>query len=92
MVRALRHRVLDISMGRFHTAVIVEAGTVWSFGRNADGQLGIEGTKSVNAPQEVKSMSNKNVVVWCFAEFYILIFTNKIQLKYLNFSNYVTMY
>ena len=69
MVRALRYRVIDISMGRFHTAVIVEAGTVWSFGRNVEGQLGIEGIKSVNAPQEVKSMNDKNVVV-CFVLFY----------------------
>lgn len=74
MVRALRHRVIDISMGRYHTAVIVEAGTVWSFGRNADGQLGIEGTKLVNTPQEVKAMSDKNVVVRISSDVEVFLF------------------
>ena len=63
MVRALRHRVIDVSMGKHHTAVILELGTVWAFGRNLEGQLGVGETKPVNAPVEVKSMAKENIVV-----------------------------
>jgi NIMA (never in mitosis gene a)-related kinase len=66
----LRQRVIDISMGRHHTAVIVEPGHVYTFGRNTEGQLGIEGTKPNNAPVLVKSMEDKCIVV-CFIIFLI---------------------
>lgn len=62
----LRQRVIDISMGRRHTAVIVEPGHVYTFGRNTEGQLGIEGTKPNNAPVLVKSMEEKCIVVSYF--------------------------
>jgi alpha-tubulin suppressor-like RCC1 family protein len=63
-VRALaRHRVVDISMGLHHTSVIVEPGHVFTFGRNAEGQLGIGNTKSYGAPVEVKSVSESAVNV-----------------------------
>ncbi|XP_048766980.2 uncharacterized protein LOC125674029 isoform X2 [Ostrea edulis] len=56
-VRALaRHRVLDISMGTCHTAVIVEPGHIYTFGKNSEGQLGIADMKPSRAPVEVKAM------------------------------------
>ncbi|XP_062601424.1 uncharacterized protein LOC134263131 isoform X2 [Saccostrea cucullata] len=56
-VRALaRHRVQDISMGACHTAVIVEPGHIYTFGKNSEGQLGIGDTKPSRAPVEVKAM------------------------------------
>lgn len=56
-VRALaRHRVLGISMGVCHTAVIVEPGHIYTFGKNSEGQLGIGDTKPSRAPVEVKAM------------------------------------
>eukprot|EP00105_Crassostrea_gigas_P014526 XP_011431214.1 PREDICTED: uncharacterized protein LOC105330955 isoform X4 [Crassostrea gigas] len=56
-VRALaRHRVLGISMGACHTAVIVEPGHIYTFGKNSEGQLGIGDTKPSRAPVEVKAM------------------------------------
>ncbi|XP_060073259.1 uncharacterized protein LOC132553034 [Ylistrum balloti] len=58
-VRALaRHKVLDITMGLHHSAVIVEPGHVFTFGRNTEGQLGISNTKDCSAPVEVKSMAD----------------------------------
>ncbi|XP_021355161.1 uncharacterized protein LOC110451456 [Mizuhopecten yessoensis] len=58
-VRALaRHKVLDITMGLHHTAVIVEPGHVFTFGRNTEGQLGISNTKDASAPVQVKSMAD----------------------------------
>ena len=50
-------------MGRHHTAVIVDPGKVFTFGRNIEGQLGIDGTKPANAPVEVKSISENNINV-----------------------------
>ena len=63
-VRALaRHRVLDVSMGPHHSAVIVESGHVYTFGRNAEGQLGTGKQKASDAPVEVKSLAEKSVSV-----------------------------
>ena len=57
-----RHKVLDISMGLNHTAVIVEPGHVYTFGRNIEGQLGIGNTKPQNNIMEVKSMPEESTV------------------------------
>ena len=63
-VRALaRHRVLDISIGACHTAVIVEPGHIYTFGKNSEGQLGIGDTKPSRAPVEVKAMLDSVVNV-----------------------------
>ncbi|XP_052219827.1 uncharacterized protein LOC127837054 isoform X2 [Dreissena polymorpha] len=82
MVRALRHRVIDISMGRYHTAVIVEPGTVWTFGRNSEGQLGIEETKPVRAPVKVNHMTDKNIVRVQCGEHYTVASTNMNEIYY----------
>ncbi|WAR02234.1 NEK9-like protein [Mya arenaria] len=82
MVRALRHRMIDISMGRHHTAVIVESGTVWSFGRNVEGQLGVGETKPVDAPVEVKAMMDKNIVRVQCGEHYTVASTNENEIYY----------
>ncbi|GFO11680.1 serine/threonine-protein kinase nek8 [Plakobranchus ocellatus] len=61
-VRALaRHRVLAISMGLYHTAVIVEPGHVITFGKNSDGQLGAQNTKPFSNTVEVKALEDKCV-------------------------------
>ena len=53
-VRALaRHRVIDISMHNYHSAVVVEPGHVYTFGRNTEGQLGTGNTRPQNAIIEV---------------------------------------
>ncbi len=55
LVRALaRHRVVDVSMSSYHSAVVVEPGHVYTFGRNSEGQLGTGNTRPQNAPVEVK--------------------------------------
>lgn len=63
-VRALtKHRVVDISMGQYHSAVIIEPGHIYMFGRNAEGQLGIGNTKPNCAPVEVKFLLENSVNV-----------------------------
>ena len=57
-----RHKVLDISMGLNHTAVIVEPGHVYTFGRNIEGQLGIGNTKPQNNIMEVKAITEESTV------------------------------
>ena len=49
-------------MGLNHTAVIVEPGHVYTFGRNIEGQLGIGNTKPQNNIMEVKSMPEGSTV------------------------------
>ena len=36
-----KHRVINYSLGPTHSAFLVEAGHVYSFGRNTEGQLGV---------------------------------------------------
>lgn len=55
VVRSLsRHKVLDLSLGPTHTAVLVEPGHVLTLGRNTEGQLGTGNTKQQSAPVPVK--------------------------------------
>ena len=58
-----RHRVIDISMGLHHSAVVVEPGHVYTFGRNSEGQLGTNNTKQQNAPIGVKIFETKPAFV-----------------------------
>ncbi|KAK7101348.1 hypothetical protein V1264_024139 [Littorina saxatilis] len=61
-VRALaRHRVVAVAMGSHHSAVIVEAGHVYTFGRNTEGQLGTTNVKAFHAPVELKSLSHVSI-------------------------------
>ena len=63
-VRALaRHRVVAVAMGSQHSAVIVEAGHVYMFGRNTEGQLGTGNIKAFHAPMEMKSLAHISVNV-----------------------------
>ncbi|XP_053387860.1 uncharacterized protein LOC123541853 [Mercenaria mercenaria] len=78
----LRQRVIDISMGRHHTAVIVEPGHVYTFGRNTEGQLGIEGTKPNNAPVLVKSMEEKCIVRVQCGDHYTVASTDQNEIYY----------
>ena len=64
LVRALaRHRVIDISMHDYHSAVVVEPGHVYTFGRNTEGQLGTGNTRPQNAIIEVKIFEEKTAFV-----------------------------
>ena len=63
-VRALaRHRVVAVAMGRHHSAVIVEAGHLYTFGRNMEGQLGTGNVKAFHAPMELKSLASVSINV-----------------------------
>ncbi|ESO84092.1 hypothetical protein LOTGIDRAFT_54111, partial [Lottia gigantea] len=60
LLRSLaRHRVIDICMGAYHSAVIVESGHVYMFGRNSEGQLGTGNIKPSNTIVEVKALHDK---------------------------------
>ena len=62
-VRALaRHKVLQVSMGADHTAVVVEPGHVITFGRNSEGQLGMGNNRPQGGIVEVKALSENRAV------------------------------
>lgn len=66
-----RFKVLDISMGSHHTAVIVEPGCyVYMFGQNSEGQLGIGNTKSTTGPVKMQALSNEKVLVSILGVFF----------------------
>ena len=56
-------RVVGMILGRHHSAVLVEPGVLYTFGRNTDGQLGVGNTKPREAPMQVKDMSDKVIMV-----------------------------
>lgn len=63
-VRALAgHLVVAVAMGQYHTAVIVEAGHVYMFGRNSEGQLGTGNVKVTHAPIKLKLLADKTITV-----------------------------
>lgn len=63
-VKALsKYRVLHISMGLTHSAVVVEPCHVITFGQNSEGQLGIGNAKTQYVIVEVKALLDKHVTV-----------------------------
>ncbi|XP_030856391.1 uncharacterized protein LOC100892600 isoform X3 [Strongylocentrotus purpuratus] len=59
-VKALsKFRVLDMVVGPHHSAVVVEPGLVYMFGKNQHGQLGFGNTKPREAPAQVQTMADK---------------------------------
>ena len=56
-----------VAGGRFHTAVLLEDGTVRTFGRNDQGQLGVNDTTSRLTPVQVWGISSSAVSVACGA-------------------------
>ncbi|GFY41549.1 hypothetical protein TNIN_384791 [Trichonephila inaurata madagascariensis] len=59
----LRQKVISVSMGAMHTAVLVEPGKVVTFGCNKSGQLGRGNLRSHSTPAVVKSMGDRTVTV-----------------------------
>ncbi|XP_054713786.1 LOW QUALITY PROTEIN: serine/threonine-protein kinase Nek8-like [Uloborus diversus] len=59
----LRQKVISVSMGAAHTAVLVEPCKLITFGGNKSGQLGRGNLKSHSAPAVVKSMADKTVTI-----------------------------
>ena len=58
-----KHRVIDMSLGPTHSAVIVEGGRVVTFGRNTEGQLGCGSTSCKSTPGLVTSAVGKGRIM-----------------------------
>lgn len=54
-----KHRVTDMALGPTHSAILVETGAVYTFGRNSEGQLCSGNTQPSNIPVMVKSLLPK---------------------------------
>lgn len=51
-----------IAAGTSHTAVLTSSGTVWAWGANASGQLGLGNTTAKTTPTEVTSISGVSAI------------------------------
>lgn len=84
-VKALsKYRVLHISMGLTHSAVVVGPCHVITFGQNSEGQLGIGNTKTQYVTVEVKALLDKHVTVkikFCLFLSFSKSFSNFLKLK-----------
>ena len=57
-----KHRVVDMSLGPTHTAVVVETGQLFTFGRNSEGQLCTGNLLPKNMPISVRTVRAKPTV------------------------------
>ncbi|CAG0889811.1 unnamed protein product [Darwinula stevensoni] len=70
---SVQARVVDVAMSSYHTAVLTETGTLVTFGRNSDGQLGRGHSRPTTSPGSVKGMSDKVVtMIACGATFTVV--------------------
>ena len=58
-----KHKVVDMSLGPTHSAVIVEGGRVVTFGRNSEGQLGCGSMNCKSTPGVVTSIEGKGRIM-----------------------------
>jgi alpha-tubulin suppressor-like RCC1 family protein len=54
--------VVQTACGYYHTTVLSAAGSLWAFGRNDFGQLGIGSRENAWRPQEVKGLLSRKIV------------------------------
>jgi len=52
---------VDVAVGGEHALALTKSGTVWSWGGNSEGQLGLGHTTGIWEPQLVHSLSNKSI-------------------------------
>jgi alpha-tubulin suppressor-like RCC1 family protein len=63
LVQALAgSKVVAASAGTYHTAVVTEAGDLYTFGYGSQGQLGLGGTEHENLPKLVEALAGMKVV------------------------------
>jgi len=56
-------RVVDVALGPFHTAVLLESGHLHMLGDNSKGQLGKGHVQPMTGPVAVNALDDKTVVV-----------------------------
>jgi Alpha-tubulin suppressor and related RCC1 domain-containing proteins len=54
--------IVAIACGRYHSMALLADGTVWAWGYNNSGQLGIDSTENAYCPEEVHSISNIKLI------------------------------
>ncbi|XP_056465108.1 probable E3 ubiquitin-protein ligase HERC4 [Gadus chalcogrammus] len=70
-------QVCDVGCGRRHTTVLLEDGTVYTFGCNDLGQLGHD--KSRKKPEQVVALDAQNIVAVSCGESHTLALNDKAQ-------------
>ena len=62
-VWAISSSAIAVACGRYHTAVLLANGTVQTFGRNDNGQLGVNDTTARSTPVQVFAISSSAIAV-----------------------------
>jgi len=59
--------VVAVTCGHYHTLALAESGTIWAFGKNSDGQLGLgkKGASAVVHPAPVRALQGAPIVEVC---------------------------
>ncbi|KAL0491239.1 hypothetical protein AKO1_009982 [Acrasis kona] len=59
----LDKNIVSVVGGYGHTLALTASGTVYAFGRNIDGELGLGHNNNVSTPEVVESLMDKNVIM-----------------------------
>ena len=62
IVHNILESVKQVECGIFHTCALTETGTIYSFGGNNFGQLGIGNRRSQNIPTEILALKNGEII------------------------------
>ena len=65
-----------ISAGNAHVIALKSDGTVWAWGLNSNGQLGIGGVSNVYEPTNIKDLNGKNVIAIHAGEYHSIALTS----------------
>jgi len=61
-VRGIEERVVSVAAGHYHTLCVTESGSVWAFGCNRKGQLGVKSNEAaVYAPRQLSSFGSVKI-------------------------------
>ncbi|XP_036233280.2 serine/threonine-protein kinase Nek8 isoform X1 [Bactrocera oleae] len=58
----LSHKIISASFSSVHTILLMENGSVYTMGRNSEGQLGVGHTNSVEQPTLVKFIAHRTII------------------------------
>ena len=74
--------VIDVQMGRHHTAVLTEPNDVWILGSNKDGQMATGDNKPKTSPHLIKDLKDHEILMVACGDSYTVVGTSSSNVLY----------
>lgn len=68
-----RQRIVSLSCGQYHTVMVADSGTVYSFGKNDYGQLGLESPENQKIPIGLPASEMKKCIQACCGYYHTIL-------------------